>query len=216
VEPGVAPGPDQIVSSNSYGLAALVARAGATAQLLGIASDSRYDIAAKLQHAAGADILVTIGGASVGDRDLVRPALEAAGMTLDFWKVAIRPGKPMLFGRMAATRVLGLPGNPVSCLVAARVFLVPLIHRLLGRTDSETRATTALLGGDLPANGPRQHYMLAKLDWGSAEHPRVTALASQDSARITGLVAANALIVRAPEAPPTAAGTKVHVLPLEL
>jgi molybdopterin molybdotransferase len=216
VEPGGAPGRDQIVSCNSYGLAALVARAGAAAQLLGIAVDTREDIAAKLRTAAGADILVTIGGASVGDRDLVRPALEASGMTLDFWKVAIRPGKPMLFGRLQATRVLGLPGNPVSCLVAARVFLLPLIHRLLGCADSETRETIAVLAGGLDANGPRQHYMLAKLESGSAEQPRVTALASQDSARISGLVAANALIVRAPEAPAAPAGTAVRVLPLDL
>jgi molybdopterin molybdotransferase len=216
VEPGVVPGPDQIVSSNPFGLAALVARAGGTAQLLGIAADTREDLAAKISAASGADILVTIGGASVGDRDLVRPVLETEGMTLDFWKVAIRPGKPMLFGRLQAMRVLGLPGNPVSCLIAARVFLVPLIFSLLGRTDSQTRPTIALLAGDLPANGPRQHYMLAKLDWESADLPRVMALASQDSARITGLVAANALIVRAPEAPAAAAGTEVRVLPLEL
>jgi molybdopterin molybdotransferase len=216
VEPGGEPGPDQIVSSNSYGLAALVARAGGTAQLLGIAADTREDLAAKISAASGAAIFVTIGGASVGDCDLVRPTLEASGMTLDFWKVAIRPGKPMLFGRMAATRVLGLPGNPVSCLVAARVFLVPLIHRLLGRADSPTRETMALLAADLPANGPRQHYMLAKLDWASAQSPRVTALAKQDSARITGLVAADALIVRAPDAPPARQGDSVRVLPLDL
>ena len=140
VEPGSGPpGPDQIVSSNSYGLAALVEQAGGRARLLGIAGDTHAALAAKLQDATGADILVTIGGASVGDRDLVRPALEARGLKLDFWKVAIRPGKPMLFGRLDEMRVLGLPGNPNSCLIAARVFLVPLICALLGRAGCAFR-----------------------------------------------------------------------------
>jgi len=215
VEPGTAPGVDQIVSSNPYGLAALIARFGGSPEVLGIAADAREAIEAKIGTAAGADILVTIGGASVGERDLVRPALEAAGMTLDFWKVAIRPGKPMLFGRMQGTRVLGLPGNPISCLVVARVFVVPLIARLLGRTTPQEERT-ALLAHDLPANGPRQRYMLARLDRKAGEPTRVSALPSQDSARITGLVAANALIVRAPEAPEARAGDSVRVLPLQL
>ncbi len=217
VEPGIAPGPDQIVSSNPYGLAALITRAGGAAHVLGIAADDLEAIAAKLHTAAGADILITIGGASVGDRDLVRPALQAAGMTLDFWKVAIRPGKPMLFGHMEGMRVLGLPGNPISCLVAARIFVVPLIARLLGRdAPADGGTTTALLAHDLPANGQRQHYMLARLEAQATGLPRASALASQDSARITGLVAANALIVRAPEAPPARADDLVRVLPLEL
>ena len=215
VEPGTALGPDQIVSSNPYGLAALIERYGGTAQVLGIAADDCDAISAKIDAAAGADVLVTIGGASVGDRDLVRPALEAAGMTLDFWKVAIRPGKPMLFGRMDGTRVLGLPGNPLSCLVSARVFLVPLIASLLGRA-AELGEQTALLANDLPANGPRQHYMLARLEDSTEGAPRVAALASQDSARISGLVNADVLIVRAPEAPPARAGDSVRVLPLNL
>jgi len=216
VEPGGAPGPDQIVSCNSYGLAALVARAGAAAQLLGIARDTREELEAKISAASGADILVTIGGASVGDRDLVRPALEASGMTLDFWKVAIRPGKPMLFGRMAATRVLGLPGNPVSCLVAARVFLVPMICSLLGRADVGTRETTALLTHNLGTNGPRQHYLRAKLDWDAGGCARVTALTTQDSAFVAALAAADVLIVRAPNAPAAHAGDLVRVLPFDL
>ena len=216
VEPGTTPGPDQIGSSNSYGLAALVARFGGVPQILGIAGDDREALRANIAAARGADVLVTIGGASVGDRDLVRPVLEEAGMTLDFWRVAIRPGKPMLFGRMQEMRVLGLPGNPVSCLVAARVFLAPLIARLSGSVENPLSEGTARLAGDLPANGPRQHYMLAKLESGSAEQPRVTALASQDSARISGLVAADVLIVRPPEAPPARAGDSVRILPLDL
>ena len=136
-------------------------------------------------------------------------------MTLDFWKVAIRPGKPMFFGRLEATRVLGLPGNPVSCLVAARVFLVPLIHRLLGRTDSPLEATIAELAHDLEANGPRQHYMRAKREFGDTNPPRVSVLPSQDSAHLTGLMTADVLIVRRPNAPALRSGSKVSVLPLD-
>ncbi|MGI9403170.1 MAG: molybdopterin molybdotransferase MoeA [Hyphomicrobium sp.] len=215
VEPGTTPGPDQIVGSNTYGLAALVERAGGSPQLLGIAGDTREALDAKLQAASDADVLVTIGGASVGDRDLVRAALEARGMTLDFWKVAIRPGKPMLFGRMDSTRVLGLPGNPVSCLVAARVFLVPLLYRLLGRTDSPLVETIAVLAHGLEANGPRQHYMRAKCEPGKTNPPRVSVLSSQDSAHLTGLMAADVLIVRAPNAPAMNAGSEVSVLSLD-
>jgi molybdopterin molybdotransferase len=216
VEPGATPGPDQIVSSNPYGLEALIARAGGRPEILGIAADTREAIAEKVAAAAGADVLVTIGGASVGDRDLVRPVLEAAGMMLDFWKVAIRPGKPMLFGRLDGLRVLGLPGNPVSCLVAAHVFLVPLIERLLGRAGPAQSERTALLAHDLPANGPRQHYMLARLDAATAEPPRVSALPSQDSARISGLISADVLIVRPPDAPAARAGDSAWILPLDL
>jgi molybdopterin molybdotransferase len=136
-------------------------------------------------------------------------------MTLDFWKVAIRPGKPMLFGHMATTRVLGLPGNPLSCLVTARVFLVPLMATLLGRTAA-LGEQTARLASDLPANGPRQHYMLARTEENAEGAPRVAALPSHDSARISGLIAADVLIVRPPEAPPAQAGDSVRILPLDL
>jgi molybdopterin molybdotransferase len=215
VEPGVAPGPDQIVCSNTYGLAALLERAGATADILGIARDERRDIEEKLAAAKDADILVTIGGASVGDRDLIRPALEASGMSLDFWKVAIRPGKPMLFGRLGAMRVLGLPGNPLSCLIAARVFLVPLIAALLGRASEESERT-ALLDAPLPANGPRRHYMRSRLRYDDKGCAYASALAVQDSSFITGLVAADALIVRPPDAPAAEAGTPVPILMLDM
>ena len=133
----------------------------------------------KLAAASGADILVTIGGASVGDRDLVRPVLEARGLELNFWKIAMRPGKPMLFGRLDGMRVLGLPGNPNSCLVTARVFLVPLIQRLLGSAEAPAHPQTAILAADLDANGPRQHYMLASLEPGAP--PRVRAPGSSEA-----------------------------------
>jgi molybdopterin molybdotransferase len=136
-------------------------------------------------------------------------------MSLDFWKVAIRPGKPMLFGRLGATRVLGLPGNPLSCLIAARVFLVPLIARLLGRSG-EDHERTALLGAALPANGPRRHYMRATLRYDDTGRVHASALAMQDSSFITGLVAADALIVRPPDAPAAEAGTPVPILMLDM
>jgi len=215
VEPGTKPGAGQIVSSNPYGLAALIKRFGGEAQLLGIAGDTLEALGAKLATGAEADVLVTIGGASVGDRDLVKPALEARGMALDFWKVAVRPGKPMLFGRLDAQRVLGLPGNPLSCLIAARIFLVPLIFRLLGRTDAPLREQTAVLAHPLEANGPRQHYMRATVTPGAAGLLPVTALTTQDSAHMSALAAADVLIVRAPNAPAAAAGETVRVLPLD-
>ncbi len=215
VEPGRTPGPGQIVSSNPYGLAALVRRFGGEPWLLGIAADTLEDLQTKLAAAADADILVTIGGASVGDRDLVKPALEARGLALDFWKVAVRPGKPMLFGRLAAQRVLGLPGNPLSCLIAARLFLVPLMFRLLGRTDAPLDERAAVLAHALEANGPRQHYMRGTLERVAGGLPRVTALASQDSAHMSALAAADVLIVRPPSAPAAAPGDTVRVLPLD-
>ena len=132
VAPGQRPGPGQIVSSNHLGVAALAEAAGAEARLLGIARDTRESLDAHFAEAQDADIIVTIGGASVGDHDLVAPVLEARGMALSFWKIAMRPGKPLMFGRLGQARVLGLPGNPVSSLVCARLFLVPLIRALLG------------------------------------------------------------------------------------
>jgi molybdopterin molybdotransferase len=132
VLPGAMPGPDQIVCSNPFGVAALLQAAGAEPRFLGIAADTRASLNAMSDQASDCDLLVTIGGASVGDHDLIAPVLEARGMALDFWKIAMRPGKPMLYGRLGSQRVVGLPGNPVSALICARVFLVPLIERLTG------------------------------------------------------------------------------------
>ena len=215
VQPGTELHSGQIISSNPYGLAALVRAFGGEPRLLGIAGDSMDDLDAKLTLAGDTDVLVTIGGASVGDRDLVKPALEARGMALDFWKVAIRPGKPMLFGRLGAGRVLGLPGNPLSCLIAARIFLVPLLFALQGRTDNPLKEQAAVLSADLDANGPRQHYMRARLEPAAGALPRVAALAFQDSAHISALAGADALIVRPPCALATKAGEVVRVLPLD-
>ena len=214
VPPGEKPGRDHIVSSNPVGLAALVRTFGGEPVLLGIAPDNLAETIAHMKRAHEADILVTTGGASVGDHDLVRPALEALGMTLDFWKLAMRPGKPMLFGRLGAQRVLGLPGNPVSALITARVFLVPLILAMLGRSE-EDEAVWAEAGADLEANGPRQHYMRARLERGAGGAASVTPLPNQDSSLLMPLVAANALLIRGPHAPAAAKGTSVPVLQID-
>jgi molybdopterin molybdotransferase len=215
VEPGETPGPDQIVSSNPYGLAAMIAAAGAEPRLLGIARDTRAALEEKISAAADADVLVTTGGASVGDHDLVGPVLKARGMALDFWKIAMRPGKPMLFGRLGSQRVLGLPGNPVSALICGRVFLIPLIDKLLGREVSPSAAVRARLTTDLERNGPRQHYMRAVTARDTDRGLVVTPQTSQDSSLMSPLAASNGLIVRAVDAPALKAGDEVDVLPLD-
>jgi molybdopterin molybdotransferase len=213
VPPGTRPGPDQIVASNAYGIAALVAQAGGEPHLLGIARDTRAALAEKIAAASGADVLVTIGGASVGEHDLVAGALRAAGMTLDFWKIAMRPGKPLLYGRLGGQRVLGVPGNPVSALLCARVFLVPLVTRLLGLETTGDQPLRALAATAIEANGPRTHYMRAKLSTAPASGlPNVTAVPSQDSSLLAPLVDADCLIVRPPHAPAVPAGGEIEIL----
>ena len=218
VEPGTPLQHGQIWASNSFGLAAMIEAAGGEARDLGIARDSFGSLATALEGAEGADVLVTIGGASVGDHDLVRPALEKSGARLDFYKIAMRPGKPLFFGSrdVAGTRqhCLGLPGNPVSALISARVFLVPLIGRMLGR-EAPLETTDAVLTTPIDANGPRQHYMRAELDL-SHSPPRVTPFRSQDSGLITALQRADCLLVVAPDAPRQPAGTAVQVLKLDI
>lgn len=215
VEPGTRPGPDQIVSSNPYGLAAMIAAAGAEPRLLGIAADTRAALEDKIAAAGGADVLVTTGGASVGDHDLVAPVLASRGMALDFWKIAMRPGKPMLFGRLGAQRVLGLPGNPVSAMVCGRVFLLPLIDRLLGRQASPSAAVRARLTVPLEKNGNRQHYMRAVTSRDGAGTLLVTPQPSQDSSLMSPLAASNALLVRMIDAPACKAGDEVDVLAMD-
>jgi molybdopterin molybdotransferase len=213
VEPSDRPMAGQIVASNSYGLAALVEAAGATPRLLGIAHDTAESLAQKIAEAEGADILVTTGGASFGDHDLVRPALEAAGATLDFWKIAMRPGKPTFFGKIGGMRVLGLPGNPLSVMICARVFLIPLIARMLGHADELPRVR-CVLGRAVEANGPRAHYMRAELDL-EATPPRVIPQPSQDSALVAAFARADCLIVIPENSPALAAGTPIDAIPLD-
>lgn len=210
VEPTDLPRAAQIVSSNTYGLAALVEAAGGTPKVLGIARDTSEDLAQKFAEADGADVLVTMGGASVGDHDLVRPTLEAQGAHLDFYKIAMRPGKPVFCGTMHGTRVLGLPGNPLSVMIGARVFLVPLIAKLLGRT-SDLVTSTAKLAAAIPANGPRAHYMRACLE-AAGTNPTVRALDSQDSAFVKALTDADCLIVQPANSPALPAGAEVEII----
>ncbi|GGA54480.1 molybdopterin molybdenumtransferase MoeA [Nitratireductor aestuarii] len=214
VPPGVAPGPNQIVASNNFGIAALAQRDGARILDLGIVPDDREAFASAVRRAreAGADILVTLGGASVGDRDITRDVLAAEGMTLSFWKIAMRPGKPLIFGRFNGTSVLGLPGNPVSSMVCAHVFLSPLVRRLAGRIHAPD-LRPAELGAALPANDSRRDYVRASVALG----PRglvATPFPLQDSSMLSVLAAANALIIRAPNAPAAEIGDRCQVLML--
>ncbi len=211
VPPGTPPGQDQIISSNPVGLAALVRKAGGEPHLLGIARDTEESIISRVTGAGNVDILVTTGGASVGDHDLVAPVLTKLGMQLDFWKVALRPGKPLIFGRLGKTRMLGLPGNPVSAYICGRLFLVPLIHALLGERGSGQDRRSARITHPMGANGPRLHLMRATCQRGLDGTLEVAALSSQDSSLVSALSEATCLIVRAPDAPALGAGEQVEI-----
>ena len=216
VMPGDTLGPGQIVSSNHLGIAALAEIAGADAIQLGIARDTREDLSAHVERAAGADILVTIGGASIGDHDLVAPVLEARGMKLAFWKIAMRPGKPLMYGSLGPMRVVGLPGNPVSAMVCMRVFVVPLIHALSGvPPTSDASTATARAAVAVAANGPRQHYMRATLKRAADGTLEVTPVRSQDSSLLSPLAIADCLLIRPANGPAISAGETVPILPLD-
>lgn len=216
VPPGTRPGPDQIVASNSFGLAAMVAAFGAEPRILPIARDTREALDACLDMAAGADILLTSGGASVGDHDLVAPVLRERGMELDFWKLAMRPGKPVFFGRHGAMRIVGLPGNPVSAMLCGRVFAVPLIRALQGLAPDCWVRRRAVTAHGLGANGPRAHYMRATLAPSPEGGPRRLSTAfSQDSSLLKPLAEANGLLIRPVAAPALPAGSEVEVLEVD-
>lgn len=212
--PGETPGPGQITSSNTAALAAMVRAWGGAPVDLGICPDRAEALAAALGGVAGLDLLVTTGGASVGDHDLVRPALDRAGLVLDFWKIAMRPGKPLAFGRLAGTPVLGLPGNPVSAVVCAIVLLRGAVRRRLGLAP-ELPEETARLAAPLPANDLRQDYLRASLEPGGGGPPLARAASRQDSSMQATLAHADALIVRPPFAAPLAAGAEVPVIRLD-
>jgi molybdopterin molybdotransferase len=215
VPPGVELERDQIVSSVPCGLAALIERHGGEAMSLGIAKDEPESLVTLARAGRAADILLTIGGASVGERDLVASALRSEGLELDFWKIAMRPGKPMLYGRLGNQRVLGVPGNPVSALICAHVFLVPMLERMLGLAEEARPQPEALLGEALEANGEREHYMRARSEWREDGVRIVRPLPSQDSSLVAALARADCLIVRAPHAPSLPRGARVRILPLD-
>ncbi|TFL18203.1 molybdopterin molybdotransferase MoeA [Jannaschia formosa] len=207
--PGAPLGPGEITASNGYGLAATVEARGAEARLLPIARDTAESLATAIALARGSDLLLTVGGASVGDHDLVAGALQAAGMAPDFHKVAMRPGKPLMAGRLGGMAVVGLPGNPVSAMVCTRVFVLPMLRRMLGLPDEDAPATRPL-AAPVGANGPRQHYMRARVEPGGS----VRVADRQDSSLLSVLASADALVIRPPHAPEAAEGMAVPVLDL--
>src|ERR1700756_4563536 len=203
VMPGNEPGPGQIVYSNGYALPALMRSEGAETVDLGVAADTMAATTAGIRAArdVGADILVTTGGASVGDHDLVKKALDAEDVAMAFWKIAMRPGKPMMHGRLGNMRVIGLPGNPVSSYVCAFLFLVPLIRQLSGRSAVHHLRETALLGRDVTANDQREDYLRARIEVRDDGALTATPVSHQDSSLLGNLAAARALVIRPPFAP---------------
>jgi molybdopterin molybdotransferase len=216
VMPGSIPGPGQIVYSNGYALRALARAEGAQTIDLGIAADTVEATTQGIRQArdSGADILITTGGASVGDHDLVKQSLEAEGVAMAFWRIAMRPGKPMMHGRLGAMRVIGLPGNPVSSYVCAFLFLVPLIRSLSGRTDIHHTGEIALLGRDIAANDMREDYLRARLEVRKDGALIATPIDHQDSSLLGNLAAARALVVRPRFAPAAVAGSSCTILRL--
>ena len=216
VPPGTEPGPGQIVVSNAFMMAAVARQAGAEVIDLGILPDRLEETIAGFRRPRdlGADVLVTSGGASVGDYDLVQPALAAEGVTLSFWKIAMRPGKPMMFGLLKGMRVLGLPGNPVSAYVCSVLFMAPLIRKLTGRSDLAPPVEQGVLGRDLPQNDEREEYMRASLvlrdgAWVATPFP------NQDSSMLVPLAAADCLVIRRRHAPAAPAGSPCEFVKLD-
>ena len=216
VMPGATPGPGQIVYSNGYALRALARREGAETIDFGIAADTVEATTAGIRGArdSGADVLITTGGASVGDHDHVKRSLEAEGVTMTFWKIAMRPGKPMMHGRLGAMRVIGLPGNPVSSYVCGFLFLAPLIRALSGRADVHHPRERALLGGDVAANDLREDYLRARLEARPDGVLIATPVDHQDSSLLGNLAKAQALVIRPPFAPRASAGSPCDILRL--
>jgi molybdopterin molybdotransferase len=212
--PGSEQGQDQIIASNAFGVAAIAQSVGARVLDLGIAPDRKEAISALVREAmdARADVIVTLGGASVGDHDFIHDVLTGEGMALDFWKIAMRPGKPLMFGRLSGTRCLGLPGNPVASLVCSHLFLKPLLARLGGR-PYQPDMRKAVLGTALPANDMRQDYIRAVVAAGP-DAPVATPFRVQDSSMLRIFAEANALIVRQPLAAAADAGAPCDVLML--
>ena len=211
--PGEEIGPTGIVSSNTFALEGLIRAAGGEPVTLGIAVDDRDSIRALAENARGADMLVTTGGASVGEHDLVQDALGDLGLELDFWQIAMRPGKPLMSGRLGDTPMLGFPGNPVSSMVCGVLFLQPALAQMLGTGETEPPRETATLGADLGENDRREDYLRATLSRKDGTLV-ATPFPKQDSSMFSRLAASDCLIVRAPHAPPAKAGEPVEFVPL--
>ena len=209
VLPGEDPGPDQIIASNAYGLKALLEALGAEARLLPVARDTAASLRAGFELADGADLVLTVGGASVGDHDLVGPVAAELGMEQAFYKVAMRPGKPLMAGHLAGAAMIGLPGNPVSAIVCGHVFVAPVIRKMLGLGEAPAPRRQAPLARAVAANGPREHYMRARLT-----PEGLQPFDSQDSALLSVLAEADALLVRPVSDGPRAAGEVVDYVPL--
>ncbi len=209
VMPGEAPRPDQIIASNSFALSAMVEDAGGIGRMLPIARDTEGSLRTVLEMALDADLIVTIGGASVGDHDLVGRVAAQMGMQRAFYKIAMRPGKPLMAGRLQGVPMLGLPGNPVSAIVCGHLFLLPMLRAMLGMGAQAPQTKTAHLAIDIPANGPRAHYMRARLSGGL-----ITPFDRQDSALLTILTEANALLIRPIADGPRKARDAVGYLPI--
>lgn len=214
VMPGEIPGPDQIIASNSFAIKALVEAEGAEARLLPLARDTESSLRAVFDLAAGADLVVTIGGASVGDHDVVARLAEGLGLDRAFYKIAMRPGKPLMAGRLRGAAMLGLPGNPVSAIVCAHLFLRPLLRAMLGDPAPAPQTRPARLACATGPAGPRTHYMRAQLAPDATGLPQITPFADQDSALLGVLCAADALLIRPAGDGPQPAGALVDYLPL--
>ncbi len=213
--PGEPIPPGGIVSSNAHALAALVRAAGGDPLVLPIAPDDRDAIAGAAAAARTCDMLVTTGGASVGEHDLVQAALGQVGLRLDFWKIAMRPGKPLIFGQLGEVPMLGLPGNPVSALVTATLFLLPALAVLAGLPAAPPPVSRAALGAGLAANDHRADHLRARLAPGPDGMPVATAFTRQDSAMLRLLAESDALILRAPHAPAANPGDSVEIIRLD-
>jgi molybdopterin molybdotransferase len=205
-----------IVSSNSHALGALVRACGGEPMVLPVAPDDKSAIAATADAVEGMDLLITTGGASVGEHDLVQDALKGRGMQLDFWQIAMRPGKPLMHGRLGRVPMLGLPGNPVSALVTGILFVLPAIERLSGLPGDPPSVTTAMLGAPLEPNDHRADHLRARLERRDDGTLVATAFSRQDSAMLRLLTLADALILRPPHAPALGAGAEVPIIRLDL
>ena len=212
VMPGESPRADQIIASNAFALKAMVEAEGAEARLLPIARDTEADLTTVLGLAEGADLVVTIGGASVGDHDLVARVAESLGMERAFYKIAMRPGKPLMAGRLRGVPLLGLPGNPVSAIVCGHLFLLPMLRAMQGLPAAPV-TRRAVLAEAVAENGPRTHYMRARLSAGPGL-PLITPFDRQDSALLRILTEADALLIRPVDDPARTAGDEVEYLPL--